>query len=85
MDRRWKVSAFAEPCHVRQSIPATLLQPLLRAEAKFPVKLATRVFSVDEVAEPTAYTALTTIQPAACFSEIGSTLLAFLRPFDLVY
>lgn len=51
-------------------IPATRLEPLLRAERELPVKLLAGVLAMDEVAEAAADAALARVEAAAGLAEV---------------
>lgn len=51
-------------------VPATRLEPLLRAERELTVELLTGVLAVDEIAEATADAALARVKPAAGLAEV---------------
>lgn len=53
-------------------ISAPQPQPLLCAQLQLSVQFGTWILPVDEIAETASDTSFSTIEPAACFAEIGN-------------
>ena len=52
-------------------IPASLPQPLLRAQLQLPIQLRARLLAMYEIAEAGPHAAFAAVQPAARFPEVG--------------
>lgn len=67
LPRRLRTGASAHALLIVSSRP----QPLLRPQLQLPLQFRTRLLPMYEIAEAASHTALSAVEPAACFSKIG--------------